>query len=85
MHNLYSVFNICSGEAKSAEEIVQTLSVIKSVRYQIKTNKSLFRSDEIGDEFGSYEKIKNELGWKPMHKIEDGLNSMINRINSSFL
>lgn len=72
-----STYNICTGLGSSASDIVKIISKIKGVDIKVKINPALFRLDEMKDEYGSYEKAKKYLGWKPKVSIEDGLKRLI--------
>jgi nucleoside-diphosphate-sugar epimerase len=72
-----SIFNIGTGIGTSAAEIVKHISDLKKVKFNIKSNKELFRSDEMKDEYGSYEKVQRELGWKPKVTLNEGLKRVL--------
>jgi UDP-glucose 4-epimerase len=72
-----SIYNICTGIGSSAEEIVKIISVIKGKRIQAISNLSLLRSDEMENEYGSYEKAKNILGWEPKYSLQEGLRKLL--------
>lgn len=69
-----STYNICTGLASSASQIVKMISKIKEVDIKVKINPSLIRRDEIKDEYGSFELAKKYLGWNPKISLEVGLN-----------
>lgn len=62
-----SIFNICSGKGISAKEIVSEISKATNAPIEININPALFRKDEEDVEYGSYEKAKQILGWRPKH------------------
>lgn len=68
-----SIFNICSGKAISVEEIVKIISKIKNKTIEIEVDAKKIRQDEEDVEYGSFEKAKNILGWKPCKSIEEYL------------
>ena len=74
----FSVFNVCSGKDTNAEEIVSIVSQIKKQPTEMNINQSLFvRLDEKEIEYGSFNKIKNVIGWEPSFSLERGLEEMI--------
>lgn len=73
-----SVYNICTGIGSSASKIVNLISSIKGVKIKIKVNPSLIRTDEMREEYGSFDLVKKQLGWKPKIKLEEGLKKIIN-------
>lgn len=74
-----SYFNICSGKAVNVEEIVSLMSKIKNKKIEINIDQGAFiRKDEKEIEYGSYEKIKNKLGWEPEYSLKKGLEEIIN-------
>ncbi|MCL5439126.1 MAG: NAD(P)-dependent oxidoreductase [Patescibacteria group bacterium] len=72
-----STYNICTSLGLSASQIVKTISKIKGIDIKVKTNPVLFRVDEMKEEYGSYEKAKKILGWKPKISIKEGLQKLI--------
>lgn len=73
-----SLFNICSGEARSAKDIVDEISKIKNIPVEIEINPDLLRKDEKEIEYGSFEKAKKILDWQPQHSLQKGLEETIN-------
>jgi len=72
-----SIFNICSGKAISAEEIVSEISKINNAPIEVGINQALFRKDEEDVEYGSYEKAERAFGWHPKHSFKKGLEETI--------
>jgi len=71
-----AIYNICTGIATSASEIVGIISKLKNADIEIKVNPDLIRKDESEEEFGTFEKAKEELGWKPKISLEEGLKKL---------
>lgn len=69
-----SVLNICTGIGSSASRIVEIISKLKGIDIKVKINPLLIRSDEMEDEYGSYELAKKYLGWNPKISLTEGLN-----------
>lgn len=72
-----SIYNVCSGKATSAKEIVKIISKIKGHSIKIKTNPNLYRKDEARIEYGSYKLIQKTFGWKPKISLEEGLRRIL--------
>ena len=53
-----SIFNLCSQQGVSAEEIVQQMSKITKHNITIEVNQNLLRKDECPIEYGSFQKAK---------------------------
>jgi UDP-glucose 4-epimerase len=70
------IYNLCSGISYSVFEITEILkSLIKSnLQFVFKGSD---RPNEVNETKGTYEKIRNELGWKPSVKFVDGLKSIV--------
>lgn len=73
-----SIFNICTGVGTSAAQIVKIIEKIIAKKIFIKKNKALLRSDEMKNEYGSFEKIKKAFGWQAKYTLEQGLKKIIN-------
>jgi nucleoside-diphosphate-sugar epimerase len=74
------IFNLSSGLALSAEEIVKEIEDLCDLKIHIQTDKSLFRYDEESIEYGSYAKAESYLGWKPKLSIREGLAKIIKEL-----
>jgi len=74
------IFNLSSGHALTAEEIVRQIEDLCDLRIDIQTDQSLFRSDEESIEYGSYAKAEKYLGWKPKLTIREGLHKIIKEL-----
>lgn len=73
VHKGLFLYNICTGIASSASQIVKIISKIKGVDIKVKINPALLRSDEMKDEYGSYRKAERYLGWSPKISLKEGL------------
>lgn len=73
-----SVYNICTGIGSSAKEIVKIISKLKGIDIKVKVNLSLLRTDEMKDEYGSYDLANKVFGWKPKVNLKDGLQRLLN-------
>ena len=72
-----STYNISTGKAVSAREIVEIIKTLKSIQITIKQNLSLVRNDESKEEYGSYQKIKEDFGWEPTIDMTSGLEKLL--------
>lgn len=70
------VYNICSGKGRSIREIVTLLSEIYHIDVQVHQEQDQIRPMDNPRIIGSYQKIQNEVGWKPRISFEDSLRSM---------
>lgn len=69
----FSTYNICTGIGISVSQILKLISKIKKTKIKIRVNPDLIRTDEMKEEYGSFKKVSEELGWKPKINIEEGL------------
>lgn len=69
----FGIYNICSNYSISVKEVTEVIN--RNVKKPVKFNFDIFveRESEIGETLGSYEKIFNELGWKPELTFEEGI------------
>jgi GDP-4-dehydro-6-deoxy-D-mannose reductase len=70
------VYNICSGNGRSIREIITRLSDLYHIDVQIRQEQSQIRPIDNPRIIGSYQKIENDLGWKPGIPFEESLKSM---------
>lgn len=71
------VYNICSGSGIRLKEVLELIGKISGVRVEGKCTKKYIRPDENRIVIGSNVKICKELAWKPLIKLEDTLQDMI--------
>jgi GDP-4-dehydro-6-deoxy-D-mannose reductase len=72
------VYNICSGEGIVLKDIISTMSELLGMHVETVVNPQLIRPNENKKVIGSYQKIKDELGWQPEIPIEKSLSDIIN-------
>ena len=58
-------------------DIVSKMSEILNLAIETKINPDLFRPNENKKIIGSYQKIKNELGWQPEITLDKSLGDII--------
>jgi len=66
-------FNVCSGVASSAEEIVRTIGEIQGREMKLRSKTDMIRHDEFMEEYGSYARLQAATGWKPRYDLRAGL------------
>jgi GDP-4-dehydro-6-deoxy-D-mannose reductase len=71
------VYNICSGNGIELKEIIVKMSELLNIDIRVEVNPSLIRPNENKKIIGSYQKIKNGLGWEPAIPIEKSLADII--------
>jgi GDP-4-dehydro-6-deoxy-D-mannose reductase len=70
------VFNVCSGQGRAIQDIVTLLSEMLSIRVKTIQEQSWIRPIDNPRIVGSYQKIQQNLGWKPTIPFEESLMSM---------
>lgn len=74
----FSIYNICSGKSYSIKELTDIIN--KNLN-----NKLFFhfsesdRINEVEETVGSYEKIKEEIGWEPRFQLEEGIRQTLKK------
>ena len=71
------VYNICSGKGILLQDIISTMSDLLGIKVETVVNQQLVRPNENKKVIGSYQKIKNELGWQPEIDISKSLSDII--------
>ena len=71
------VYNICSGKGIVLKDIISKMSALLGIKVETAVNPELIRPNENKKVIGSYQKIKNELGWQPEIEIEKSLSDII--------
>jgi GDP-4-dehydro-6-deoxy-D-mannose reductase len=70
------VYNICSGDGRAIRDIVTTLSDMYHIEVQVHQEQSQIRPIDNPRIIGSYQKIQNDMGWKPRIPFEESLRSI---------
>ena len=71
------MYNICSGKGILLADIISTMSDLLGIKVEAVVNQQLVRPNENKKVIGSYQKIKNELGWQPEIDISKSLSDII--------
>ena len=71
------VYNICSGKGIILKDIILKMSDLLGMEIETVVNPQLIRPNENKKVIGSYQKIKDELGWQPEIEIEKSLSDII--------
>lgn len=67
------IYNLCSGNPVSMEDILGRLIKIAGVEVSIERDPSRMRASDTPVLYGSAAKAHKELGWKPQFSLEDSL------------
>ncbi len=70
------VYNICSGKGRSIRDIVTLLSEMYHIEVQVRQEQFQIRPIDNPRIIGSYQKIQNDMGWKPRIPFEESLRSI---------
>lgn len=70
------VYNVCSGTGRTIGEIVTLLSEMKGIRVVVHQEQAEIRPIDNPRIIGSNQKIRRDLGWKPVIPFEQSLLSM---------
>lgn len=71
------LYNICSGKGIVLSDIVKEISDIVGVTVNTVTNPDYVRLHDNHIIIGSYGKIENAIGWRPVISIEKTLRDMV--------
>lgn len=74
------VYNICSGTGVPLQKIINIISGILQLDIRTKINIDYVRPNDNRVMIGNYDKIYNELGWKPVISMEQTILDMINEM-----
>ena len=81
----YDRYVVATGEKNSLENFVQACFSRLGLDYLdfVEIDSSLFRPAEIKSNFGNPERLLNDLGWRPTHKMRDVVANMVDHYRSS--
>jgi len=71
----FDIYNVCTGVATTVEQVIEIIK--QQLPYKISVD---YSEGTPGDQFGiygSFERIKKELGWYPKYTFNEGMKKMI--------
>lgn len=74
------IYNICSGNGIALKDVILEIAKLLNVEIEGKVNPEFVRPGDNKKIIGSYDKIYNELGWKPEVSLHQTLIDMIDEI-----
>lgn len=72
------IYNVCSGIARTAGEILETMLNYATVPITIEQDQTKLRSSEVPLFVGSYAKLKQATGWQPRREFKDSILDTLN-------
>ncbi|HET8707032.1 MAG TPA: GDP-mannose 4,6-dehydratase, partial [Pseudomonadales bacterium] len=70
------VFNVCSGQAYSLQDVMDIMRELAGYEIEISVNPAFVRPNEIPFLQGSYAKLANRIGYKPSYSLKETLAAM---------
>jgi GDP-4-dehydro-6-deoxy-D-mannose reductase len=70
-------YNVCAARTYRMQEVLQTAIRLSGVKPEVRPVPRLMRPSDEKIIFGSTQKIRKDTGWKPVHSIEQTLQSML--------
>jgi GDP-4-dehydro-6-deoxy-D-mannose reductase len=70
-------YNVCAARTYRMQEVLQTAIRLSGVKAEVRPVRRLMRPSDEKIIFGSTRKIRKDTGWKPVHSIEQTLQSML--------
>lgn len=67
------IYNVCSGQARSAREILMGLLALTKQKVTVEVDQARFRPSEVPVFIGSGEKIRRAVGWRPARDFAESL------------
>ncbi|MEO6330177.1 MAG: GDP-mannose 4,6-dehydratase [Ginsengibacter sp.] len=77
------IYNICTGIGISLKEIINKMCFQLNIHIELLTDKNLIRPQDNKLIIGSYQKIKQQIGWAPTISIDDSLHDIISYWNQN--
>jgi len=74
---LHEIFNFCTGNMYSIEEVVNTIKLLTKSDVEVYWNTIPKRPYDIDSLIGSYDKVNRVLGWYPKYTLQSGLEESI--------
>ena len=71
------VYNVCSGNGVVLKDIILKMTELLGIKVETVTDPQLIGPNENKKVIGSFQKIKDELGWQPEIKMEKSLSDII--------
>lgn len=72
-----AVYNVCSGQSHTMQEILDTLVSLSSTAIDVRVDPERFRAVDVPLMIGDYSKIHTDTGWKPEIPLEQSLRDVL--------
>ncbi|MBI3965528.1 MAG: GDP-mannose 4,6-dehydratase [Chloroflexi bacterium] len=72
-----TTYNVCSGVATPVSEIVRILREVSRRPWQLRSEPSRFRPDDIESQRGSYARLQRHTGWQPQTPLQETLRQLL--------
>ncbi len=72
------VYNISSGKARTIQSVLDALTALSKVDVRVEIDESRLRPSDLPKLEGSFDKIRNAVGWEPEIPFEKTLNDLLN-------
>lgn len=60
-----TIYNVCSGQEIHLQRVLPELRKISNIDFNVEISSNLYRNAEQIRAFGSYDKLKEDVGWEP--------------------
>jgi GDP-4-dehydro-6-deoxy-D-mannose reductase len=77
------VYNVCSGASHSVQECVEVLMKMAQVPLELEVEPSRIRKEEIADQVGSSDKLRQATGWLPGIAFEESVTDLLDYYRQS--
>ena len=71
------IYNVCGGKGLALSDLIEEMARILDVTITGRVNQELVRPDDNRVVIGSYEKIKNAVGWEPEIPLQQTIEDML--------
>lgn len=71
------VYNVCSGVERSIRALLEKMMAMAGVSAEIKTESGRLRPADQKRVYGSFQKIRSDIGWEPSIAIEQSLREIL--------
>ena len=72
------IYNVCSGQSRSIQDLTDDLISISGLKIEIESNQARRRAGEVEVVCGSPEKLRAAVGWKPTIPLRKTLEDLLN-------
>jgi GDP-4-dehydro-6-deoxy-D-mannose reductase len=78
------IYNVCSGTSTAIGSLLTRFQALSHIRFEVKSDPSLFRTNDIPIIRGTSRKLRRTAGWHPIRSLETSLADVLTHFRNQY-